>query len=120
MEIIKQRERKRVEIIETAEQWALNLNFKVSVILIGSYARGDFNLWSDVDVLLISDVFKKNPIDRLRRIDPPPGFQVIPINIREFKKLYCKGDILVKEALKYGIILRDDLELFKRFADKHG
>ncbi|MCX8187564.1 MAG: nucleotidyltransferase domain-containing protein [Nitrososphaeria archaeon] len=119
MEAIKQRERKRIEVIETAKKWASNLNFEASVILIGSYARGDFNRWSDVDILIISDVFKGNPIDRLRSIDPPPGFQVIPINVREFENLRERGDVLVKEALRHGVILRDDLKLYRIFADKH-
>lgn len=118
MEVVKRRERKRIEVIETAKRWASNLNFKVSAILIGSYARGDFNLWSDVDVLLISDIFKGNPIERLRRIDQPPGFQVIPLNIEEFKTLYYKKDTLVEEALRYGVVLRDDLELYKKFSER--
>lgn len=119
MEVIKQRERKRIEVIETAREWASRLNFELSAILIGSYARGDFNLWSDVDILLVSNVFRGNPIERLRRIDPPPGFQAIPINIEEFEKLYNKRDILVTEALKYGVFLRDDLELYRKFRDRY-
>lgn len=114
MEIIKQREKKRIEIIETAKRWASSLDFDVTAILIGSYARGDFNLWSDVDILLISNVFKGNPLDRLRSINMPPGFQAIPINLEEFNTLKMKGDILVREALKYGIVLRDDLQLLRK------
>ncbi len=114
MEIIKQREKKRIEVIEIAKRWASSLDFDVTAILIGSYARGDFNLWSDVDVLLISDVFKGNPLDRLKSIDVPPGFQVIPINPEEFNILHKGGDILAREALKYGIILRDDLQLLRK------
>lgn len=41
--------------------------FKVSAILIGSYARGDFNKWSDVDVLLIAE-FAGNPLERLWKL----------------------------------------------------
>lgn len=111
MEVIRERERRRRKMIEDAREWALSLDFKVSVILIGSYARGDFNLWSDVDILLISDTFKGSPLKRLENIDLPPGFQVIPLNTNELKKLYDKNDILVREALECGIILRDDLQL---------
>jgi Nucleotidyltransferase domain. len=35
--------------------------------MIGSYARGDFNRWSDVDLVVISD-FKGNPLERLEKL----------------------------------------------------
>lgn len=111
MEIIRWRERKRLDAIESAKKWVSTLNFRVSAILIGSYARGDFNLWSDIDVILVSDTFRENPLERLKRIDPPPGFQVIPLNLEEFERLHNRSDILIREALEYGIILRDDFQL---------
>ncbi|MEM3820107.1 MAG: nucleotidyltransferase domain-containing protein [Nitrososphaerota archaeon] len=111
VEVIKQRERKKIEVIEAARKWVSDLNFRVSAVLIGSYARGDFNLWSDVDILHISDTFRGTPLDRLKNLDPPPGFQIIPINIEEFKALLRKRDILVEEALRHGIILRDDFQI---------
>ncbi|MEM3644683.1 MAG: nucleotidyltransferase domain-containing protein, partial [Nitrososphaerota archaeon] len=61
--------------------------------------------------LLISDMFRETPLDRLKNLDPPPGFQIIPINIEEFKALLRKRDILVEEALRHGIILRDDFQI---------
>ena len=70
MEIVKERRRLRQRIIEEARRWARSLPFKATVILIGSYARGDFNLWSDVDVIVISE-FRGNPLRRLERIDFP-------------------------------------------------
>ncbi len=39
---------------------------KTTLILFGSYARGDFNLWSDIDIIIISDYFKN-----IRFIDRP-------------------------------------------------
>lgn len=114
MEVIEQRKRRRAEVIETARRWVSGLNFEASAILIGSYARGDFNLWSDVDILLISDNFKGSPLNRLMNIDPPPGFQVIPLNIEEFTILSKKKDILIEEALRYGVFLRDDLQISRK------
>ncbi|MEM1769132.1 MAG: nucleotidyltransferase domain-containing protein [Saccharolobus sp.] len=111
MEVIKRREEKRREVIENARKWASSLNFRTSAILIGSYARGDFNLWSDVDIVIISDTFKENPLERLKKIDPPPGFQIIPLNLEELEKLHNKKDILAREILEHGVILRDDLQL---------
>lgn len=113
MEAVKRRRRKREEVIKEARRWARSIRFKSSAILIGSYARGDFNLWSDVDLLLISDSFTDNPLERLKKVDAPPGFQVIPLNTRELEKLWEKGDRLVREAAEHGVFLRDDLELAK-------
>lgn len=113
MEIVEERIKKRRRIIELAEKWAKKLEFKVTAILIGSFARGDFNLWSDVDILLVSDELRGRPIDRLKALDYPPGFEVIPVTKREFLKLMKKGNRLAMEASQYGIILRDDLKLSK-------
>ena len=111
MEVIKERRRIREKVIKEAFSWTAELPFKATAILIGSYARGDFNLWSDVDILLISEEFKGNPIERLKALDIPPGFQVIPITLNEFKKLLTKRSQLAIEATKHGVILRNDLKL---------
>ena len=109
METIKKRLKVREEVLEKARKWAQGLQFPVTAIVIGSYARCDFNLWSDVDVILVAD-FKGNPLDRLKNIDFPPGFEVIPLTPNELIRLLDKKNPLAIEALK-GIILRDDLNI---------
>ena len=101
----------REEVISDARKWARGLPSKVTAVLIGSYARGDFNLWSDVDVILISE-FEGRPVERLSRIDFPPGFQVIPLTPEEFQRLVERGDGLALEAKTKGVVLRDDYGLF--------
>ncbi|PUA31496.1 MAG: hypothetical protein B9J98_05975 [Candidatus Terraquivivens tikiterensis] len=113
MEIIERRKKERTRIIEEAREWVSTLGFRLTVILIGSYARGDFNLWSDVDILLVSDVFQGNPLNRLKMVNPPPGYEVIPVNTYEFLENMRKKNVLIQEASKHGIILRDDLNLAK-------
>ncbi|MEM2082508.1 MAG: hypothetical protein QXK34_02080 [Candidatus Bathyarchaeia archaeon] len=54
-----------------------------------------------------------SPIERLKALDPPPGFQAIPLTPGEFERLMAKRDPLAVEALESGAILRDDLELFE-------
>jgi len=110
MEVIEERRKLRDQVIEEAKQWALNLPFKATAILIGSYARGDFNQWSDIDVLLIAD-FKEPPPRRLTNLKIPPGFEVISLTPSELAKLIDRGDALAIEALKQGIVLRDDFKL---------
>jgi len=64
-------------------------------------------LWSDVDLLLIAD-FRGGPLERLRGLDFPAGFEVIPLTLSELLKLIEKRNVLALEALN-GICLRDGL-----------
>jgi len=111
MEIIEERRRLRERRIEEAREWASKIPLRVTAILIGSYARGDFNLWSDIDILLISEDFMGKPPDRLRNIDAPPGYQIIALTPKEFKILMEKREMIVLEAIEYGVVLRDDLKI---------
>jgi len=114
MEIIKERRRLRERRIEEAREWASKIPLRVTAVLIGSYARGDFNLWSDIDILLISEDFAGRPPDRLKNIDVPPGYQVIALTYKEFKTLMGRRERIVIEAIEYGIVLRDDLKIFPK------
>jgi predicted nucleotidyltransferase len=107
VEAIEERVRARERVVGEAKAWAQRLGFPATVILIGSYARGDFNLWSDVDLLLIAD-FKGGPLERLKSLDFPAGFEVIPLTPRELMRLVERGDPLAFEALN-DVYLRDDL-----------
>ena len=113
MEILEERRKLREEAIGRAKDWVDSLKFKVTAILIGSYARGDFNLWSDIDILLIAE-FTGNPVERLKAIDYPPGFEVIPLTFEEFVRLVHKRNPLAIEALDIGVYLRDDLNVKER------
>ncbi len=55
MGIIQKRIEKRNKVIEDVSRFGMGLDFRCSVVLIGSYARGDFNLWGDVDILIIGN-----------------------------------------------------------------
>jgi len=117
MEIVEKRRLKRAEIIEEARRWASVIPFQATVVLVGSYARGDFNLWSDVDIVLLSDEFSGTPIKRLERVDAPPGFQVIPLTTRDLYRLLRRRDVLGLEIIRHGVILRDDLGIVNKYGD---
>jgi len=119
VELLEERRKQRERVIKQARRWALKLPFKVTAVLVGSYARGDFNLWSDVDILLISNL-RGNPLERLAKIDFSPGFQVIPLTPEEFTKQLERGDPLAVEAIKIGVVLRDDFKLLKRLRGGRG
>jgi len=68
-EELTERARNRNNILQLLQQYSDILEEKLgktTLILFGSYARGDFNLWSDVDFIIISDHFKN-----IRFIDRP-------------------------------------------------
>jgi len=110
LKILEERRRHREEVINEVKQWAMDLPFKATVILIGSYARGDFNVWSDVDIVLISEL-TGSPLDRLKKINYPPGFEVIPLTLDEFLRMLKKKNPIAVEAIERGVILRDDFNI---------
>lgn len=112
MEVIKARKNMMDRVVSEARRWASSLPIRCTAYLIGSYARGDFNLWSDVDILLVSDDLVGSPVERLKKIEAPPNYEVIPVTTSEFRKMLQRKDSLAEEALKRGILLRGDLNLF--------
>jgi hypothetical protein len=68
-------------------------------------------LWSDVDILLVSDDFKGSPVERLKLLDIRSGLQVILLTAKEFNRLLKKRNNLAAQALKSGIILKEDYKL---------
>ena len=115
MDIIERRIGEREGIIKKAREYSNTINFRATVLLIGSYARGDFNLWSDVDVLIIGN-FNGNSLQRLKAIDFPPGFEVILLTPQEFIKMKSKNIKLVKDAYNEGVILRDDFQIMDQLS----
>ncbi|MGB9729629.1 MAG: nucleotidyltransferase domain-containing protein [Thermoprotei archaeon] len=114
--ILKERKKQRNSIIKEVRTFAKKVKRKlgkVTIVLYGSYVRGDFNLWSDVDILIISEAFNNlRFLDRyeLFKNEEKPGFEPKPYTPEEFKQIINK--IGWKEALKDKIILIDDYKLF--------
>ncbi len=48
--------------------------------------------------MIIGD-FNGSPLDRLKNIDFPPGFEIIPLTEEEFYKMKNRNNKLVKDAL---------------------
>lgn len=65
--IVERRRGEQAAAFEAARRYAAALAVEVplvAAVVFGSYARGDFNTWSDVDVLVISDQLPDNARDR--------------------------------------------------------
>lgn len=74
--------------------------------LVGSVARGDFNLWSDVDVVIIADDLPPRFLDRVGLFsDRPPGVEVFPYTPEEFDGERARKNPIALEASDIGIDL---------------
>lgn len=114
-EIIRKRTREREEVIEGVKRYveALRARWgKLTAVLYGSYARGDFNLWSDIDVIIVSERFRgTNFVTRcVELLDAPPRMEAICWTPEEAAKALEKP--WWREALKHRVVLADDYGLF--------
>ena len=76
-----------------------------SVYLFGSYAKGDSNVYSDIDVCVISSKFGKDYIEeslKLRSLtnNIDSRIEAVPMNPKDFADKYST---LASEIKKYGI-----------------
>jgi predicted nucleotidyltransferase len=77
-----------------------------TAILFGSYATGNYQKWSDIDIALVSDIFVGNRMDdkdKIRRItlSVSSALEVIPFAPVDFNL----QNPFVKEILKTGVKL---------------
>ena len=96
------------EIINLLKKFLKRLekdNIRVrKAILYGSYAKGNYNEWSDIDLALVSDDFIGNRIlDKERMIksivDINTSISPLPYRPEDFDE----SDLFVKEIIKTGI-----------------
>jgi hypothetical protein len=75
--------------------------------VVGSVARGDFNVWSDVDVVLIADAFPSRVPDRGRALFERASPRVQPVGFTpdEFQAAWRGGNPLAREATAAGVQL---------------
>jgi hypothetical protein len=85
----------------------------VAAVVFGSYARGDFNTWSDVDVLVISDAL---PVDAGDRADllwrhQPAGVSAVGWTVAEHRDRRRRRDPIAVEADAVGVTVMGALPL---------
>lgn len=121
MGVVEERKIMRKAAIESAAE-AVGLIEKilgpVSAVVIGSYARGDFNQWSDVDLLVISPKFTQNPLSRFEQLievlNKYPSLEIIPLTPREFERQRKLKTPMAEEATLKGVVIRDEFSFFHR------
>jgi uncharacterized protein len=110
--ILERRRREREELLERAHSFVASIERQHplrAAVVFGSVARGDFNLWSDVDLLLIIDGFEE--LGFLERLDElgerPPRVQPIVWTPEEWKRQLERRNAIAMEGSESGVWLRE-------------
>jgi predicted nucleotidyltransferase len=106
--VLKRREHERERLLGVARDYVAGLPPDIrAAVVFGSVARGDFNLWSDVDLLLVADAFPHRWQDRLDLLPPrPAAVQPIAWTVAEWAQQLARNNPIAREALEWGVWLR--------------
>ena len=116
LKALEERRKQREEFVDMARAYADKLRGrlgKLTAIVYGSVSRGDFNLGSDVDVLIISEGLPHHFLERMEVLyschEPP--LEPKGYTHTEFQALLAKRNSALAEVLKDSIVVVDDLGL---------
>lgn len=109
-QVVARRVTERARLLEEAEAFAAALDPRLEVrwvCVFGSVARGDFNAYSDIDVLVVAEGFPQRYQDRLEALGwPTPGrVEPIPWTPTEYRHRLQRRDAIALEALESGVSL---------------
>jgi hypothetical protein len=108
----------RDRLLRLARDYVDRLSDRIPVVaaaVVGSVARGDFNVWSDVDVVVIAEDLPERMPDRgaLLMAEMPGGVQPVGFKPDEFEGAWMKRNALAREATEGGVALRGE-DFFRR------
>ncbi|MEM2151870.1 MAG: nucleotidyltransferase domain-containing protein [Candidatus Bathyarchaeia archaeon] len=89
----------------------------LSVILIGSLARGDYTAFSDADVIIIVEESSERPMDRIARFIETKTLIDVDVRVytlEEIENMMKCGSRIICEVAEHGIILGGKQEIIKR------
>jgi predicted nucleotidyltransferase len=109
-DVLAERRRERERLIELALTYVEQLSTRLAVeaaAVVGSVARGDFNVWSDVDVVVVADGLPGRAPDRngLLLADAPARVQPVGFTRRELVDALRRDNPLAREAVGRGVVL---------------
>ncbi len=112
--LLERRRRQRDAWIELARRWAGDLARRMpvrAVVVFGSVARGDFNKWSDVDVLVVADDLPATGRERLALLhdSAPPGLQPLGWTSEELSARRRRHDPIALESDTIGVVIYGSL-----------
>lgn len=112
--VIARRRAERDALLRTARAYVAELAERLRIraaIVFGSVARGDFNQWSDVDVLVIAEELPAGVLARLNVLGPrPAGVQPIAWTPDEWQMQHARRNPIAIEAVSKGVWLRGSPE----------
>lgn len=93
----------------------------VTAVVYGSVARGDFNRWSDIDLLIVAADLPAQPLERLDLLLRvcPPGVEPRGYTVAEFARLQRRVDAQLGLLLRESVVLADDLGLLTGSSTHH-
>jgi uncharacterized protein len=108
--VLERRRAQRQELLDLARNFVAEVERRLPVqaaVVFGSVARGDFNLWSDVDLLVIADGIRGNPLERMEALGPrPPKVQLVAWSPEEWRAQSARANPIAREARERGVWLR--------------
>ena len=122
-DVIARRRAERADLLAKArgyiEQLPAELPLRAAVVY-GSVARGDFNRWSDVDVVILSEALPARLPDRLELLyrDRPPKLEPWAFTAEELRGLSGRGDPRARELATDAVVLRGEAFLAELLADQ--
>ncbi len=109
--IIERRRAERREKIGLADDYIRAVTLRLGIHrawVVGSVARGDFNVWSDIDVVVVADDLPPTPLQRADLfLDKPPNVQIVAYTPEEFQEELRRENPLVVEATTLGVPIGD-------------
>ncbi len=107
-QVIARRLRERSESVATVRRWAEQRATGIPtlsvVVVFGSVARGDFNQWSDTDVLVVAAELPDGWLERCELLAPvPPGLEVVVWTTDELAQARRKHNPIAVEADEIGV-----------------
>ncbi len=107
---VQERRAERESLIESARRHVQHLERRLALqraVVVGSVARGDFNVWSDVDVVVVADGLPDRAVDRLELLweGRPPRVEVIGFTPAELEDARRRRNPMVVEMDSIGVPL---------------
>jgi uncharacterized protein len=109
-DVLDRRRRERRALIDLARRYAVAVSERLNVraaVVVGSVGRGDFNAWSDVDVLVIADDLPDGAHDRMKVLHDSTfaGVQPIGWTADEFAERNRRGDPIATAVHGHGVVV---------------
>ena len=107
---VEERRREQERLIDLARRYVRVLSGRLplkAAAVVGSVARGDFNLWSDVDVVVVAGGLPDAPAERARLLlsGAPAGVQPVGFTPHDLEVGLARRNRMLLDLAECGIVL---------------